>query len=367
MALGQAGDAAGDAAGDTDLLDLDADLDADLKGDGRGGEGGGGRAARGSRGAGLSRWPEAVPAWARGPAAVVVLVLAAGLGGAAVGSSHRDALDARSALQEALTVGYAFVTQRDGRGSTLAAQVHVALFNHGDAALDVRLQGLSTAHQGTASPPDEVQVDPGALVVAPVAVRVDCQAVRDDARAQAAAAQPDSPFDMGPYPTPAPTAPTVVLASVRRAVGGPAVDVRLPVVDAIASSLDQSLGDACGSADPAQLQTGWLWKEDGALRVTVKALTGAAPVRLQLDSTPGLDPTSDPPLPRDLRPGETAVVDISVHPQCSVVGDGALSRLDLQAVSGDGATESLGGAFDATTPAAGTPQWLARRVALACG
>lgn len=363
MALGQRGGAAGDLDLDADLDDLDADLDREEDADAAPGDAGPDRP--GPAGSRWSRWPAAVPGWARGPVAVVVLVLAAGLGGAAVGSAHRDALDQRTSLQRALTVGYAFVAGGDDRGGVLAAQVNLALVNHGDSAVDVRLQGLSTPHQGTAAPPEEVQVGTGAVVVAPLGVRVDCTAVRDDPRT--AAAQPDSPFDLGPYPTAPPSSPTVVLASVRPSGGGQAVDVQLPVVDSIATSLDEQLGQACGAAGAGQLQTGWLWQDDGALRVRVTSPPDADPVRLELDSTAGLDPTSDPPLPLDLRPGETAVVDLEVHPRCSVVGDGALSRLDLQAVDGDGATASLGQAFDATTPVAGTPLWLARQVALACG
>lgn len=377
MAPGQRGDAAGDA----DHLNLDElvdDLDDDEEPPARSLRG-----APGSTASRWSRWPAAVPGWARGPAAVVVLVLAAGLGGAAVGSSHRDALDARSALQRALTVGFAFVAASEGRGGDLAAQVHVALVNHGDTALDVRLQGLSTPHQGTTEPPDEVQVDPGELTVAPVAVRVDCAAVRTDTRMLTAAedgdvaVDPDTGDEVEGAPAQPATSParpsgaastaTVVLASVRPVGGGTAVDVQLPVVDSIADSIDRTLGQACGASGPPKVQTGWLWQDDGALRVRVTAQPDAQPVRLQLESTAGLGATSDPPLPRDLRPGETAVIDIEVHPRCSVVGNGALSRLDLQAVDGSGATESLGQAFDATTPAAGTPRWLARQVALACG
>ncbi|TNM68754.1 hypothetical protein FHN55_05955 [Streptomyces sp. NP160] len=363
MALGQRGD----GAGDVELLDLDQPVD-DLDDDDE-------RASpprsapepcRGG-GSAWSRWPEAVPGWARGPAAVVVLVLAAGLGGAAVGSSHRDALDQQASLQRALTVGSAFVAAGDDRGGVLAARVHVELVNHADTALDVQLQGLSTPHQGTAAPPEAVEVEQGAVVVAPLGVQVDCAAVRDDPRTRPPTAQPASPFDLGPYPTPEASSPTVVLASVRPAGGGQAVDVQLPVVDSLASSLAEQLGQACGASSAGQLQTGWLWQDDGGLRVSVTSPPDAAPVRLQLDSTAGLDPTSDPPLPRDLRPGETAVLDLEVHPRCAVVGDGALSRLDLQAVDGDGTTTSLGQAFDATTPVAGTPLWLARQVALACG
>jgi hypothetical protein len=372
MALGQRGDGAADA----DLLDLDDPsgddlvdvLDEDLDDDER--PGGPPRSAPGAGAGGgsrWSRWPEAVPAWARGPAAVVVLVLAAALGGAAVGSSHRDALDQRTALQRALTVGYAFVAEGDSSGGALAAQVNLALVNHGDSAVDVRLQGLSTPHQGTAAPPDEVEVGGGAVVVAPLGVRVDCDAVRTDPRTQAGTARVDSPLDLGPYPSSPPADQTRVLASVRPADGGQAVDVQLPVVDSIASSIDAQLGQVCATSGPPQLETGWLWQDDGALRVSISARPGAAPVRLELDSTAGLDPTSEPPLPRDLRPGETVVVDVEVHPRCSVVGDGALSRLDLKAVDGNGATTSLGQAFDATTPVAGTPLWLARQVALACG
>lgn len=373
MALGQRGDGAADA----DLLDLDDpsaddladDLDDDLDDDERPGEqprsahraGGGGGGSR------WSRWPEAVPAWARGPAAVVVLILAAALGGAAVGSSHRDALDQRTALQRALTVGYAFVAEGNSSGGALAAQVNLALVNHGDSAVAVRLQGLSTPHQGTAAPPDEVEVGRGAVVVAPLGVRVDCDAVREDPRTQAGTGQVDSPLDLGPYPSAPPAAQTLLLASVRPAAGGQAVDVQLPVVDSVATSIDAQLGQVCATSAPPQLATGWLWQDDGALRVSISARPGAAPVRLELDSTAGLDPTSEPPLPRDLRPGETVVVDVEVHPRCSVVGDGALSRLDLKAVDGSGATTSLGQAFDATTPVAGTPLWLARQVALACG
>ncbi|MGQ7295002.1 hypothetical protein [Quadrisphaera sp. KR29] len=377
MSSGQRGD-------DADALDLDADpaLDADLDGeptaDGpRGGASGSGPGGSGSGGSRWTRWPEAVPGWARGPAAVVVLVLAAAVGGAAAGSSHRDARDQRVALQRALTVGYAFVAAPDRRGGALAAQVHVALVNHTESAVDVRLQGLSTPHQGAVAPPEpqEVQVGPGSVAAAPVAVRVDCEAVRGDARMQAASWRGAGAVDLDPgtgsavgAAAAAPVAvPTVVFASVRTPGGGSPVDVQLPVVESIATSIDQQLGWACGAPSPSRLETGWLWKDDGSLRVSITAPAGAAPVRLELDSTAGLEPTSEPPLPRDLGPGETVVLDLRVDPRCPVVEDGALSRLDLQAVDGNGTTVSLGQGFNATTPVAGTPQWLARQVALACG
>ncbi|PWJ53028.1 hypothetical protein SAMN06264364_11545 [Quadrisphaera granulorum] len=384
MAPGQRGDAAGDA----EPLDLDDPLDDldsldDLDDEPRPPRA---RRASGVRGLGWSRWPEAFPAWARGPAAVVVMVLTAGAVGAVAGSSHRVALDQRTALEQALTVGYAFASTGEPHAGTIAGDVHLALVNHSADQLAVRLQGLSLPHQGTSEPPEEVRIDPGALVAAPLPVRVDCDGVRSDPHLRddglddqdddgsVITVDPETGLVVGAATsatsttsTAAPSGPTVLLASVRPSAGGSAVDVQVPLLDSVAARIEQELNAACQASRTKDLQTGWLWLDDGALRVTIAAKGTGGSVRLQLDSTAGLDPTSDPPLPRELNPGETVVVDIRVRPRCVVVGDGSISRLDLQAVDSDGSTVSLGRPFSTTIPPAGTAPWLARQVALACG
>jgi len=305
----------------------------------------------------LGAWPERVPAWARGPAAVVVAVLLAAGAGAAAGSAHREARDERTAVEQALTVGQAFVAGQGPQSDQLRAELRLALANHGQQAVVVRLQGLTTPHQGTTTPPEEVRVAAGAVVAAPLEVAVDCSAFRRTSEASAAS-EPAA-------------GSTAVLASVRAdgdgARAGGAVDVRLPVLDGIARLLDEQLAASCGGTPLLQPQTGWLWKDDGALRVTTTVPALGSPVQLVLDGSEGLGATADPPLPRPLGPGETAVLDLRVDPDCDVVGDGSLSWLDLQARDSQGGTIPLGRSSSGADPVSGVQPWLARQVALACG
>ena len=332
----------------------------------------------------LGTWPEGVPAWARGPAAVVVAVLLAAGAGAAAGSAHREARDERAAVEQALTVGQAFVASQGQQSGQLRAELRLALANHGQQAVAVRLQGLTTPHQGTTTPPEEVRVAAGAVVAAPLEVAVDCSAFRRaseagaDGTAPEATGAPGGAGGAGGETAPPPAGPTAVLASVRADGGGSAdggggasssgsVDVRLPVLDGIARLLDEQLAASCGGTPLLEPQTGWLWKDDGALRVTTTVPALGSPVQLVLDGSEGLGATADPPLPRPLGPGETAVLDLRVDPDCDVVGDGSLSWLDLQARDAQGGTIPLGRPSGGADPVSGVQPWLARQVALACG
>ncbi len=297
--------------------------------------------------AGLARWPAQVPAWARGPAAVVVLVVVSASLGALAGSAHREARDERTSLEQALTVGQAFLADQALQSGQLRAEVSLALANHGDQTVTVRLQGLTTPHQGTLEPPEEVQLTAGGVVAAPLEVAVDCSAFRG---ADAAAV------------------PTAVLATVRGQAGAEgAVDVRLPVLQSTSRALDEEIAASCGGPPLHEPQTGWLWKDDGALRVTVAVPALGSPERLVLEGSEGLGATADPPLPRSLSPGETAVLDLRVDPDCAVVGDGSLSWLDLQARDPQGGSTPLGRSSGTSDPVSGVQPWLARQVALACG
>ncbi|MBF5081468.1 hypothetical protein [Quadrisphaera sp. INWT6] len=346
-----------DADDSVDLDDLDAP--ADDADDTTDAAAAGPRETATARGRGAARvlgaWPERVPAWARGPAAVVVVALLAGGAGALAGSAHREARDERTAVEQALTVGQAFVAGQGLRSGQLRAELRLVLVNHGEQAVAVRLQGLTTPHQGTTTPPDEVQVAAGEVVAAPLEVAVDCSAV-------------------GLAPDTAAAGPTAVLASVRPGGDGTggtgaagAVDVRLPVLAGIARALEEQIAGECGGTALLEPQTGWLWKDDGALRVTTTVPALGSAVQLVLDGSDGLGATADPPLPRSLGPGETAVTDLRVDPDCDVVGDGSLSWLDLQARDAQGGTTTLGRSSGGSDPVSGVQPWLARQVALACG
>lgn len=354
MASEDAADGAGADGADDDLDDLD-DLDHPVPDRPRPG-------AASGRAAGLARWPERVPAWARGPAAAVVVVILAAGAGAAAGSAHREARDERTSLEQALTVGYAFLAGRDLQSGQLRAEVRLALANHGDAAVAVRLQGLTTPHQGTTAPPEEVLLAAGGVASAPLQVVVDCDAFRG---AAAAGGGPSRVTAVDGVP------PTEVLASVRAGTGSgsaaDAVDVRLPVLEGLARALDEQLAASCGGAPLLEPSTGWLWKDDGALRVTTTVPALGSPVQLVLDGSDGLGASADPPLPLPLGPGETAVVDLRVAPDCDVVGDGSLSWLDLQARDPEGGALPLGRPSGTGDPVSGVQPWLARQVALACG
>lgn len=324
-----------------------------------------------------TRWPSGVPGWARGPVALLALVVAAGLAGGVVGASHRGAVDRETALARAVEVGYAFVGSQDLRGGRVRAGVTVSLLNHGTRPVDVLLQGFTTPHQGTAAVPDAVRLPAGASAPGQLSVDVDCSSA-----AQQDAEGTGERIDVDPTTGRRLTTaggPTLLLASVRAAdsPGSTSVDVRLPLLDDVAASLADQLAWACGgAAGPSGPQTGWLWLQDGGLRVSVANPSGAqGSVRLLLDASPGLAASARPSLPMDLGPGESVVLDLRVAPDCAVAGDGSGSWLELQAQGPQGVVRSLGRSSAAgwsvlSSPQAatsGTGQWLARRIALTCG
>jgi hypothetical protein len=317
------------------------------------------------RGGGWTHWPARLPPWASGPGALLALVVAVALvatlvTGAQVRTVERQRREAQAALLS-LQVGSIGVASQNAPATSGFTQVGVTvlLANRGPRVLTVAVLGLTAAHQHTVRPPAEVNIHPGTTSSVPFLSAVDCARVTRP-RPGSSSATP-----------PAAVAARLTLPEGASPGGAAQRTVRLPLFPDASQALTAQLFSLCHPLPSSDLSTTWAYPADGDVVVTVTSSrpAGSPPVTLALQQSPGVGAVSRPGLPLQLSAGRTVRLELSAHPDCTVVGDGSTSRLDVVTVDDARQTTTNldpGSSDPAQGLRTGTVAWLARLIALQC-
>ncbi len=255
------------------------------------------------------RWPDAAPAWVRGPGAVVVAVVLAvaltaalGLRGAAARVEEQVATrTALLSLAAGMEVSFDGAGSRTSAGATRTVEAALTLVNRGDREVRVRLTGMSPPALPVLGGVEEVTVAAQDRTVVTVPLEVDCATV--------------PALRTIDYTEPAERPREWVEVTVAGLEGGDDTG-RLPLIEAH-NSLGIQMAQLC---DPMLYTTSIgevvEAREDGALRVRLTN-EGEETLRL-ITSTPfGINLVVDPPLDDGLAGGTSTDVVLTARVDCS--------------------------------------------------